>query len=407
MKIGQLILEALESLSANKMRTSLTMLGIIIGVAAVVAMLAIGTGAQNAINEQINSIGTNLLYVMPGGDANNPQPLTLDDAEAIADPRYADSIAVVAPVIQGQMIVSVPGESTRPSLYAVTPEYFSVQSTELSEGQLISQANLDNFDAVALIGTDVAEDLFDRTENLLGERIRMNGQVFKVIGVLKKKGGTGLVSLDNQVIVPLTTAKLRLLKRNTPGQVDILMVQAASSEKIDEAEEDISQVLRARHIRSLGEDDFDIMSTASLLEIASSIMGIMTAFLGGIAGVSLLVGGIGIMNIMLVSVTERTREIGLRMAIGARRSDIRIQFMVESALISLTGGIIGVGLGWVIAEVIGKLASSSPNTTLNPAVTLNAVLLATLFSIAIGLFFGIYPANRAAKLEPVEALRTE
>jgi len=235
----------------------------------------------------------------------------------------------------------------------------------------------------------------------------MNGQVFKVIGVLKKKGGTGLVSLDNQVIVPLTTAKLRLLKRNTPGQVDILMVQAASSEKINEAEEDISQVLRARHIRSLGEDDFDIMSTASLLEIASSIMGIMTAFLGGIAGVSLLVGGIGIMNIMLVSVTERTREIGLRMAIGARRSDIRIQFMVESALISLTGGIIGVGLGWVIAEVIGKLASSSPNTTLNPAVTLNAVLLATLFSIAIGLFFGIYPANRAAKLEPVEALRTE
>lgn len=407
MKIGQLIVEALESLTANKLRTSLTMLGIIIGVAAVVAMLAIGAGAQNAISEQINSIGTNLLYVIPGGEANTPQPLTLDDAAAIANPQYADSIAVVAPMLQGQMIVSVPGESTRPSLSAVTPEYFKVQNIELSEGQLITQANLDNFDPVALIGTDVAEDLFDRTQNLIGETIRMNGQVFKVIGVLKKQGGTSMGSQDNQVIVPLTTAKLRLLKRNAPGQIDVLMVQATSSDTIDKAEEIISQVLRARHTQSLGKDDFDIMSTASLLEIASSIMGIMTAFLGGIAGVSLLVGGIGIMNIMLVSVTERTREIGLRMAIGARRSDIRIQFMVESALISLTGGIIGVGLGWVIAEVIGKLASSSPNTMLNPAVTLNAVLLATIFSIAIGLFFGIYPANRAAKLAPVEALRTE
>lgn len=406
MKIGQLILEALESLSTNKLRTSLTMLGIIIGVAAVVAMLAIGAGAQNAINEQINSIGVNLLYVGSGGEANNPQPITLSDAAAIADPRYADTIAAVAPVLQGQMVVSVPGESTQPSLSAVTPEYFTVQTIELSEGQLISQANLDKLEAVALIGTEVAKDLFDRTENLLGETIRMNGQVFRVIGVLKEQGGTGFGSQDNQVIVPLTTAKLRLLKRNAPGQVDMLIVQATSSGTIDQAEENISQVLRARHTRSLGEDDFDIMSTASLLEIASSITGIMTAFLGGIAGVSLLVGGIGIMNIMLVSVTERTREIGLRMAIGARRSDIRIQFLVESALISVTGGMVGVGLGWVIAQVIGQLAASS-GTALNPAVTINAILLATMFSAAIGLFFGIYPANRAAKLEPVEALRTE
>jgi len=401
MKIGQLILEALESLSANKMRTSLTMLGIIIGVAAVVAMLAIGTGAQNAINEQINSIGTNLLYVMPGGDANNPQPLTLDDAEAIADPRYADSIAVVAPVIQGQMIVSVPGESTRPTLYAVTPEYFSVQSTELSEGQLISQANLDNFDAVALIGTDVAEDLFDRTENLLGERIRMNGQVFKVIGVLKKKGGTGLVSLDNQVIVPLTTAKLRLLKRNTPGQVDILMVQAASSEKINEAEEDISQVLRARHIRSLGEDDFDIMSTASLLEIASSIMGIMTAFLGGIAGVSLLVGGIGIMNIMLVTVTERTREIGLRQAVGATPGDIQTQFLLEALMLSLLGGLLGVLGGVGGAQLFGQL--SSMRTVIVPY----SIVLSFSSAALIGIAFGFLPARKAAQLDPIEALRHE
>ncbi len=406
MKIGRLILEALESLSANKLRSSLTMLGIIIGVAAVVAMLAIGAGAQNAINDQISSIGVNLLYVGSGGDATNPQAITLDDAEAIADSRYADSIAYVAPILQGQMAVSVAGESTTPSLIAVTPNYFKVQSVELSEGQFISQANVDNFDAVILLGSEVAEDLFDRTDNLVGETVRLNGQVFKIIGVLESEGGTGFGNQDNRVIVPLTTAKLRLLKRSEPGQVDMLYVQAISADTIEQAQEDVSQVLRARHTRSLGEDDFEIMSTQSLLDIASSITGIMTAFLGGIAGVSLLVGGIGIMNIMLVSVTERTREIGLRMAIGARRADIRIQFMVESALISLSGGVVGVILGWAIALLIGKLASSA-DTMLNPAVTLNAVLLATTFSAAIGLFFGIYPANRAAMLEPVEALRTE
>jgi putative ABC transport system permease protein len=406
MKIGQLILEALESLSANKLRTSLTMLGIIIGVAAVVAMLAIGTGAQNAITDQISSIGVNLLYVMPGGDATNPQPLTLYDAEAIADPRFADSISYVAPVMQGQIAVSVAGESTTPSLIAITPEFFKVQTVELSEGQEISQANVDNFDAVILLGSQVAEDLFNRTDNLVGKTVRLNGQVFKVIGVLKSEGGSGFGNQDNRVMVPLTTAKMRLLKRAEPGQVDMLYVQAISADTIKQAEDNVSQVLRARHTRSLGVDDFDVMSTQSLLDIASSITGIFTAFLGGIAGVSLLVGGIGIMNIMLVSVTERTREIGLRMAIGARRADIRIQFMVESALISLTGGIVGVGLGWVIAQIIGKLASSSGNT-LNPSVTMNAVMLATIFSAAIGLFFGIYPANRAAMLEPVEALRTE
>ncbi len=406
MKIGQLILEALESLSSNKLRTSLTMLGIIIGVAAVVAMLAVGAGAQNAITEQISSIGVNLLYVMPGGDATNPQPLTLYDAEAIASPQFADSIAYVSPILQGQMTVSVAGESTTPSLIAVTPNFFKVQTVNIAEGQEISQANVDNAEAVILLGSQVAEDLFNRTDNLVGKSVRLNSQVFRVIGVLKSEGGSGFGNQDNRVIVPLTTAKIRLLKRAEPGQVDMLYVQATSSATIKQAELDVSQVLRARHTRSLGVDDFDVMSTQSLLDIASSITGIFTAFLGGIAGVSLLVGGIGIMNIMLVSVTERTREIGLRMAIGARRADIRIQFMVESALISLTGGIIGVGLGWVIAQIIGKLATSSGNT-LTPAVTLNAVLLATTFSAAIGLFFGIYPANRAAMLEPVEALRTE
>lgn len=406
MKIGQLILEALESLSANKMRTSLTMLGIIIGVAAVVAMMAIGAGTQNAITDQISTIGVNLLYVMSGGDADNPQPLTLGDAEALTSSSFSDSISYVAPILQGQMSVSVPGKSTYTSIMAVTPTYFNVQTVDLSEGQKISQSNVDNYEAVLLIGSETAEELFDTTEGLVGKSIRLNNQVFTIIGVIESEGGSGMGSMDNRVIVPLTTAKVRLLKRAEPGQVDMLYVQATSSEKIDAAEEAVSQVLRARHTRSLGEDDFSVFSTQSLLEIASSITGIMTAFLGGIAGISLLVGGIGIMNIMLVSVTERTREIGLRMAIGARRSDIRVQFMVESALISLTGGLVGVGLGWALAQLIGILISTSGDS-ITPAITLNSVLLATLFSAAIGLFFGIYPANRAAQLEPVEALRTE
>ncbi|MBN1537303.1 MAG: ABC transporter permease [Anaerolineales bacterium] len=406
MKIGQLILEALESLSANKMRTSLTMLGIIIGVAAVVAMLAIGTGTQNAITDQISSIGVNLLYVMSGGDADNPQALTLGDAKALASSSFSDSIAYVAPILQGQMNVSVPGESTFASIVAVTPTFFNVQTVDLTEGQKISQANVDNYDAVLLIGSETAEDLFGTIEGLVGKTVRLNNQVFNIIGVIESEGGSGMGSMDNRVIVPLTTAKVRLLKRDEPGQVDMLYVQATNSEQMDAAEEAVSQVLRARHTRSLGEDDFSVMSTQSLLEIASSITGIMTAFLGGIAGISLLVGGIGIMNIMLVSVTERTREIGLRMAIGARRSDVRIQFLVESALISLTGGLVGVALGWALAQLIGILISTTGDS-ITPAITMNSVLLATLFSAAIGLFFGIYPANRAAMLEPVEALRTE
>ncbi|MFM8322977.1 MAG: ABC transporter permease [Chloroflexota bacterium] len=405
MTLLQLFVESLESLSANRVRSALTMLGIIIGVAAVIAMMSIGNGAEDAITQQISSIGTNLLYVMPGGDATNPRPLTMKDAQALLSPQFATNIAAVAPVLQGQVEVSIAGESTNTSIVAVTPDFFKVQTADVTEGTQITQAALDDYAAVALIGSETATDLFNGTSGLVGQTIRIQGQIFRIIGVLKEQGGTGFNNPDDRVIVPLTTAQLRLLKRDAPGEIDLMYVQAASSETVTKAQEQVTQLLRARH-RVNEDDDFQIMNTQSLLEAASQVTAILTAFLGGIAGVSLLVGGIGIMNIMLVTVSERTREIGLRKAIGARKADIRLQFMVESSLLSLGGGLIGILTGWGIARVIGQIAAAA-GTSLNPSVTIDSVLLATLFSAAVGLFFGIYPANRAANLQPVEALRSE
>jgi putative ABC transport system permease protein len=406
MRIGQLFAEALESLAANKVRSALTMLGIIIGVAAVIALLGIGAGAEAAITEQIESIGTNLLYVMPGGEAKNPEPLTLSDAEAIADRNWAPSVAAVAPTIQGRVTVSIPGDSTNTSLIGITPVFFRVQTADVAEGQMILDRHLEQFDSVVLLGTDVAEALFDRTTGLVGETVRINGQIFRVIGILEEQGGTGFGSNDNRVLVPLSTAQLRLLRRENPEQVDLIYVQARSAEAVPDAIDDVSQVLRARHRGNLGEDDFEILSTQAFLETFSAITGTLTTFLGGIAAISLLVGGIGIMNIMLVTVTERTREIGLRKALGARKRDIRIQFLVESSLLSSGGGLIGILLGWAIAMLVGRLATAT-GSTLNPNIELGSILLATLFSASVGLFFGIYPASRAANLEPVEALRTD
>jgi putative ABC transport system permease protein len=399
-------IEAIDSLSANKLRSGLTMLGIVIGVAAVVAMLGIGNGTQASITSQIESIGTNLLYVTSGGEANNPEPLTLKDAKAISDPKLAPSVAYVAPVLQGQVQVSIPGTSANTSLMGVTPDFFKVQNADLAEGAQISSEQVDNFSSVVLLGSDVAETLFDRTTNLVGERVRINGQVFKVSGVLEQQGGTGFGNNDNRILAPLSTVQVRLLRRAGPDQVDMIYVQAKSAEQVPSATDEVSQILRSRHRNTLGEDDFDILSTQAFLDTASAITGTMTMFLGGIAAISLLVGGIGIMNIMLVTVVERTREIGLRKALGARRSDILFQFLVESSMLSLSGGIVGVALGYGIAALIGRIASLG-GSPIQPIVDPASILMASLFSAVVGLFFGLYPANRAAKLEPVEALRSE
>ncbi len=407
MNVIQLMIEAIESLSANKVRSALTMLGIIIGVASVIAMMSIGAGAQNSITNQINSIGTNLLYVMAyTRDITAPKPLTLGDAQAIANSKLAPSISRVAPVINQQVTVAAPGESETTSLTGVTPEYFKVQTADIAEGQMITRFHLENSQSVVLLGSETAENLFGRAAGLVGKTVRIDGQVFTVIGVLEEQGGSGFGSNDDRVLVPLTTAQQRLASRSNADQVDMLYVQAKDSQSVDTAIELVTQILMSRHHIGNNKADFRIMSTQSLMETASTVTGILTVFLGGIAGVSLLVGGIGIMNIMLVSVSERTREIGLRKAIGARKRDIRLQFLVESMLLSLSGGAIGVLVGWSIATLVGKIAEAA-GYNLTPAVQVNSVLLATLFSAAIGIFFGLYPASRAAGLEPVEALRSE
>jgi len=409
MNLTQVIYEALESISSNKLRSGLTVLGIVIGVAAVIAMLAVGNGAQDSITGSISGIGTNLLFVFQGGTADtvrNPKPLTLQDADALADPFAAPSVAAVSPVLQTNLEVTYGGEVTTTSIVGALPSYFSVSNLNVTEGEFLNEEHILGRASVALIGLDTADKLFGRKEGLVGETIRIDGQPFRIIGVLESKGGGSFGSQDDRVIIPLTTAQTRLIRRGSADEVDIVYVQAVSAELVPQATQEITDILSQRHRTEIGAADFTVFSQQDFLSTAATITGVLTIFLGGIAAISLLVGGIGIMNIMLVSVTERTREIGLRKALGARKRDILIQFLTESSLLSLFGGLIGIGLGWLIAFIVGKVAAAT-GTVFNPRVGLDAVLLATIFSAAVGLFFGIYPANRAAGLEPVEALRYE
>jgi len=406
--IFQSIFEALDSLSSNKMRSGLTIIGIVIGVAAVIAIVSIGRGAEGTILGSIQGIGTNLIFVFQGGSQEvlNPKPLTLGDASTMSDPFQAPSVAGVAPILQGDAKVSTGGESTTTRIIGVTPDYGIVRNSSLSEGEFINEEHILGQASVVLLGSEVAENLFGRNVNLTGETVRIDGRPFRVIGILESKGGSTFGNEDDQVLVPLSTAQTRLLRRTNPDQVDAVIVQAFDSQAVPFASEEISNILRTRHRTAIGADDFTILTQQDFLDTASTITGVLTIFLGGIAAISLLVGGIGIMNIMLVSVTERTREIGLRKALGARRADILVQFLTESALLSMFGGIIGIGLGVLISQAVGQIAAAN-DTPLNPSIGVDTILLATLFSAAVGLFFGLYPANRAASLEPVEALRYE
>jgi putative ABC transport system permease protein len=400
------------------MRSGLTVLGIVIGVAAVIAMLAIGNGAQASITGSISSIGTNLLFVFRGspdqggpggpggGSGNNDRPLTLADAEAIADPFAAPSVESVAPVIQGNGTITFAGESSTTTISGVTPDYSPVRNLELTEGDFINEEHMNGQMSVVVLGPEAADAVFGRHDGVVGETIRMEGQPFRVIGVLVAKGGGAFGSEDNSAYIPFTTAQARLIKHSSRDEIDVLYVQATTAESVPQASDEIANILRQRHRTPIGDDDFTVFTQQDFLQTFETITGVLTIFLGGIAGISLLVGGIGIMNIMLVSVTERTREIGLRKALGARKKDILLQFLTESSLLSLIGGIIGILFGWLIAFAVGKVATATGNN-FTPIVGTDAILLSTSFSAIIGLFFGIYPASRAANLEPVEALRYE
>jgi len=404
---------AIRSLSANKMRSILTMLGIIIGTGAVIALISIGQGAQAAITEQVQSIGSNLIFVFPGryeqggGQVRNYAPLTREDADAMAAPGALQYVAMVAPEIDRSATVSSRRESVEVSIVGTTPEYEQVRNYPVELGYWFSESDEESAARVALLGVDTAEDLFGIAELALGETIRINRVPFTVLGILEAKGGQGFGggSQDALVIIPLSTAQRRLFSgrfvTDRGQRVDIINASAVDEASTNLAIDEITWLLRDRHDIEFGEDDFSVASQQDILGVFDQITSVLTIFLGAIAGISLLVGGIGIMNIMLVSVTERTREIGIRKSVGAKRSAILWQFLIESIVLSILGGLLGIAMGWGISAAVNTLDQFT--TYVSP----QAVILAVSFSLVVGVFFGIYPASRAANLNPIDALRYE
>ncbi len=394
---------ALRALSANRLRSLLTMLGVIIGVGAVVAMVAIGQGARAAVNQQVQALGSNLLTVFAGqaqqygiGATGPVQTLTYEDAQAIL--HDVQGVTGVSAEFSRQVQVVYRGQNTSTQVSGVTPAFPDVRNFHPATGEFFTDADLTRRAKVALVGKTVATKLFGGA-NPVGEPIRIQGVTFTVVGVMEEKGATGFTDRDDVVFVPLTTAQHRLFGVT---YVRSIYVQAATAEEMPDVEDGLSALLHTRHRLPANRDnDFTVRSQADLLQALGSVSQTMTLLLGGVAAVSLLVGGIGIMNIMLVSVTERTREIGIRMAVGARRRDILSQFLVESVALGVTGGLIGIGLGIGGSRLITQLAGWA--TLISP----QAVLLAFTFAVAVGVFFGLYPARRAAQLDPIDALRHE
>jgi putative ABC transport system permease protein len=405
MMTGALLGEGWAAMRANRLRTSLTMLGMVFGVGAVIMMLAIGQGAQLMVSESIASMGSNLFIVLSGSTtagglrqgAGTVPTLTLDDAQAISD---LPEIAAVAPTFSNtaQLIYASSNWSTLVS--GTTPAFLSVREWTVSSGEAFSDSDVRSATRVLLMGQTVVRNLFG-DENPVGKMVRVKNSPFLVLGVLAPKGQSlDGRDQDDTVFIPITTAQRQLFGTEFPGMVRFIMVKAKSAEVMDRAEQSMNELLRTRHrINERQEDDFTVRNLTAVAQAAAGTTKAMATMLGAIASVSLLVGGIGIMNIMLVSVTERTREIGIRMAIGARQRDILLQFLFEAVMISLAGSLIGAVLGIACAYFFSRFNDALV------VVTLSSVLLAFGVAVAVGVFFGFYPARKAANLKPIEALR--
>ena len=404
MLLGETIAVAFQSIRANKLRTALTMLGVIIGVAAVIAMVALGTGAQRAVEERINALGANLLTVFPGqsfrmGVASNVRvSLTTDDAEAVQ--RDAHLIEAVVPEMQSSLQVKYGNKNINANIVGTTANYAEVRNYTVPVGRMFSAGDDASRERFAVLGYDVPEMLGGNAAAMMGQTILIRGIPFEIIGVLSRKGSAGsFQNPDEQILIPLQTARYRIFGSD---RLRSMTVQVADGVPIQQGMVDFERVLRREHkIRPGADNDFQVRNMQDILATQQQATQVFTALLASIAGVSLLVGGIGIMNIMLVSVTERTREIGVRKALGATRGNIQTQFLIEAMVLSFVGGALGILLGAGAAITLSKLAGW--NTYISPT----AILVAFVFSAGVGLFFGILPARRAAGLDPIVALRYE
>ncbi len=409
-KIFPAIQIAFRALRVNKMRSALTMLGIIIGVAAVIAMVAVGSGATARIQEQIQSIGSNMIMVIPGSITNsgirlgagNAVTLTQDDAKAIA--AECPAVAAVAPVSRGGAQVVYGNNNWATSIQGTTPDYLVIRDNQIAEGQSFTQQDVESDAKVAVLGKTVVDNLFAGSDPI-GQVIRIKNVPFTVVGALVPKGQSPMgQDQDDVILLPISTAKKKVLGVNQANAASVgsIMVQARDGSLMSQAEEQTRALLRQRHrLQPNQEDDFTVRNLEEVFSAQESSARVMSILLASIASVSLIVGGIGIMNIMLVSVTERTKEIGLRQAVGAKTKDILTQFLVEAVTLSLLGGIIGIVLGSAASVLISHFAQW--NTLVSPT----AILMAFAFSAFVGIFFGYYPARKAAFLDPIEALRYE